>query len=134
MGFLDIFKKNKPKLNEDQLKIDKMWNLWTEGKAQSPYAELMTYQSEIGNGGHSQYFFNVENVGDLQKELAVLERILPVKFSENLQRAYKAYLALEENEDDEAAEATLEYCDNIFYENESEINALLEEYAAKIKL
>ena len=30
-----------------------------EGKAESPYAELMTYQGDINNGGHSQYFSNV---------------------------------------------------------------------------
>ena len=35
---------------------------------------------------------------------------------------------------DEEAEETLEHCDDVFYENEVEINRLLEEYACKIEL
>ncbi len=110
-----------------------MWDLWTEEKAESPYSELMTYQSEINNGGHSQYFTNVENTSDLQKEMSALETILSEKLKENLNKAYKAYLILEET-DDETAEETLEQCDDVFYENEEEINHTLEEYASKINL
>lgn len=53
VGVLDLFRKNK---NDEQTKWDKMWELWAEEQAESPYAELMTYQSEIDNGGHDQYF------------------------------------------------------------------------------
>ena len=134
MGLFDIFKKKKNALTEEQLKWNKMWELWTEGKAVSPYAELMTYQSEINNGGHSQYFTNVENTGDLSKEMSVLEQILSKKLRDNLNKAYKAYLTLEEKDEDEEAEAALEQCDDVFYENEEEINRLLEEYAGKIEL
>ena len=133
MSFFNIFKK-KPQLTEDQLKWNKMWELWTEEKADSPFAELMTYQSEINNGGHDQYFTNVENVGDLQKEMSALEKILSAKLKNNLNKAYKAYLILEEKEDDEKAEEILEKCDDVFYENEQEINHSLEEYASKIEL
>ena len=52
----------------------------------------------------------------------------------NLNKAYKAYLILEKKEEDEEAEETLEQCDDVFYENEEEINRLLEEYACKIEL
>ncbi len=121
-------------LNKEQLQWNKMWDLWTEEKAESPYAELMTYQSEINNGGHDQYFLNVENIGNLEKEMSVLEQILSAKLKENLRKAYQAYLVLEENEDDEDAEEMLEQCDDIFYENEDEINHALEEYASKIEL
>lgn len=134
MGLFDIFKKKKNALTEEQLKWNKMWELWTEEKAVSPYAELMTYQSEINNGGHSQYFTNVENTGDLSKEMSVLEQILSKKLRDNLNKAYKAYLTLEEKDEDEEAEAALEQCDDVFYENEEEINRLLEEYAGKIEL
>ena len=64
MGLFDIFKKKKAKLTEEQLKWNKMWDLWAEEKAQSPYAQLMTYQSEINNGGHDQYFTNIDNIGN----------------------------------------------------------------------
>lgn len=134
MGLFDFFKKKKVELTEEQNKWNKMWALWTEEQADSPYAELMTYQSEINNGGHCQYFFNVENTGNLQKEMSILETILSAKFKNNLQKAYQAYLVLEEKEDDEKAEEVLEQCDDVFYENEEELNHILEMYASTIEL
>lgn len=134
MGLFNIFKKKKVVLTEEQLKWNKIWDLWAEGKAESPYAELMTYQSEINNGGHGQYFFNVENNGDLNEEMTILKTILSEELVDNLHKAYKAHLILEENEDDEKAEEIIEDCDNVFYENEEEINSKLEAYADKIQL
>lgn len=126
--FAKLFKKE-VQLSEEELKWNKMWELWAEAKADSPFAELMTYQSEINNGGHDQYFTNVENTGDLIKEMSALEQILSAKLKGNLNKAYKAYLASEEK-----SEEILEQCDNVFYENEEEINGVLEEYASKIEL
>ena len=134
MGLFDFLKKKKVELTEEQQKWNKMWDLWVEGKVDSPYAEMMTYQSEINNGGHDQYFVNVENTGDLQKEMSALEKILSPKLNNNLQKAYEAYLVLEENEEDEKAEGVLEQCDDVFYENEEEINRLLKEYATRIEI
>lgn len=134
MGLFDAFKKKKVELTEKQQKWNKMWELWAEGKAISPYAELMTYQGEINNGGHYQYFWNVENTNDLQKEMSILVNILPKKIISNLQKAYEAYVVLEEKEEDEKVEEILEQCDEFFYENEEEINRLLEEYAIKMEL
>lgn len=134
MGLFDIFKKKKVELTQKQLKWNIMWELWTEEKAVSPYAELMTYQSEINNGGHDQYFTNVDNTGDLKKEMSALKQILSTQLKDNLDKAYQAYLVLEENEADEEAEETLGQCDDVFYENEEEINRALEEYASQIEL
>ena len=134
MGLFDLFKKKKVKLTEDQLKRNKMWALWTEGEVESPYAELMTYQGEINNGGHSQYFCNIKNNDDLSKEMSILENILSDKLIDNLHKAYKAYLIVEENEYDEKAEEIIEQCDDTFYENEEEINNKLQKYADKIQL
>ena len=131
MGLLGFLKKKKVMLTEEQCKWNKMWDLWSEEKVDSPYGQLMTYQSEINNGGHDQYFTNVENTSDLQKEISVLETILPVKHRSNFQTAHKAYMALEE---DERAAETLEQCDNVFWENEDELNRILESYAATIVL
>ena len=133
MGLFDIFKKKKVELTKEQLKWNKMWELWTEEKTKSPYTELMTYQSEINNGGHSQYFCNVDNVSDLKKEMSALEEILTPLLRENLQKAYKADLILEEKED-EKAEEILEQCDDVFYENEEQINHILQEYANKLEI
>ena len=133
MGLFDIFKKKKVELTEAQLKWNKMWELWTEEKTKSPYNELMTYQSEINNGGHSQYFYNVDNVSDLKKEMSALEEILTPLLRENLQKAYKADLILEEKEDEEAEEI-LDQCDDVFYENEEQINRILQEYANTLEI
>ena len=134
MGLIDLFKKGKTELSDERRKWNKMWELWTENRAETPYAELMTYQSEINNGGHDQYFFNVENTGDLQKEMEALETVLSPKMHRNLQDAYNAYQIWADSVTDEKAEATLEQCDNIFYKNEEEINCILKEYAASMEL
>lgn len=134
MGLFDLFKTKKAELTEAQRKWNKMWELWVEGQADSPFAELMTYQSEINNGGHDQYFTNVENTGNLQKEMMVLETVLPSMLKENLKNAYEAYLILEGKREDARAEETLEQCDDVFYENEAELNHILKEYADKVKL
>ena len=134
MGLFDIFKRKKADLTVEQLKWNKMWYLWTEEEADSHYAELMTYQSEVNNGGHGQYFCNVENIGDLKKEMSVLSSVLSDKLVENLIRAYEAHLILDNNEDDEKAEEVLENCDSVFFENEEEINCKLEAYANTIQL
>lgn len=133
MGLFDVFKKKRSPLTPEE-KLDALWERWEKGKAKSPCAELMTYQSEINNGGHDQYFFNVSNTGNLKKELSLLEQVLPETHKANLKRAYEFFLILEENEDDEAATAALEQCDDVFYEHEQEINRLLEECAAKTDL
>jgi len=111
-----------------------MWDLWTEEEIASPYAELMTYQSEVNNGGHGQYFTNVENTSDLAKEMSALEKILPAQLKANLRDAYRACLILEEKEDDPQAEEALERCDNVFWEQEEEINRILEEHASRLEL
>ena len=54
MGLFDLFRKSKAELSDEQEKWNKMWNLWEENRADTPYAELMTYQSELNNGGHDQ--------------------------------------------------------------------------------
>jgi len=70
----------------------------------------------------------------MEKELSALYEILPEKLKENLQKAYKAYLQSEEREDDDKIIEILENCDNVFWENESEINEILEKYAGNITL
>ena len=133
MGLFDFFKKKNTELTEEQVKWNKMWELWTQGEAESPYAELMTYQGEINNGGHYQYFTNIENTGNISKEISALETILPEKLKKILPKAYEAYLTLEEKEN-EKSEEIIAQSDIIFFENEKEINHILEEYAVKIEL
>ena len=134
MGVFSFFKKSKVKLTDEQKKWNKMWDLWVEDRTDSPYSELMTYQSEINKGGHDQYFFNIENSGNLQKEMAVLKTVLPAKLRDNLQNAYDAYLKLTNEESDEQAGTILSQYDDEFYKVEEDINRILREYASQIEL
>lgn len=138
MGFFDLFKKKKKTvLTEEQLKMNKLSDLLMEGKLESPYKEIMEYQGEVDNGGHDQYFFNIENTGDLKKHMETLYTILPEKLLENLKSAHRAYLVTEVNDEGEeydAAVEVMEGCDDVFYENEAEINSILEERASRIEL
>ena len=120
--------KKKRSLSEDSRKWNKMWELWAVGKMESPYGELMTYYSEVCNGGHGQYFENVRNNGDLQKEMAELDKILPPEFRENLKKAYEA------STDDDSTDGMMERCDAMFFENEALINQIMAACAAQIKL
>lgn len=136
----DLFRRRKEKsveevpLTEEEKKWNRMWDLWAEGEIESPYNELMTYQSEVNNGGHDQYFVNTSGNADIEKELSALYEILPENLKDNLQKAYKAYLQTEANEDDEEATEILESCDGIFWDYESEITEILEKYAEKTEL
>ena len=134
MGAFSFFMRNKVELSDEQKKWNKMWDLWVEGRADSPYAELMTYQSEVSNGGHDQYFFNIGNTGNLQKEMTTLETVLPPKLQRNLRDAYNAYLMLANEKSEKKAETILEQCDNEFYKDEEDINRILREYASQIEL
>ena len=64
----------------------------------------------------------------------ILNRKNISEFVDNLHKAYKAYLILEENEEDEKSEEVIEQCDDVFFANEEEINSKLEVYANKIQL
>ncbi len=132
----NLFKrKNKnTALSEAETRWNKMWDLWAEGEIASPYNELMTYQSEVNNGGHSQYFVNTENTSKLSDEMAALAEILPDKLYENLKAAYQAHLLLEKDETDEKAEEIMKKCDDVFYEREKEINIILEEFCKTVVL
>lgn len=135
--FLNIFKRKKcnpvpQKFTEEELKWNRMWELWTNGEIETPYNELMTYQSEIHNGGHSQYFTLLDDNSDTETEISLLCSILPDILNENVRKAYRAYLILEENETDEVAESIIKRCDETFFENEQMITDILEAYAEKL--
>lgn len=134
MSIFDLFKpKPKLTLSYEEQQWNMMWDLWCEGRAASPYQELMTYQSEVNNGGHSQYFFNTANNGDLKAEVAVLLPILPPPHAENLRKGYEAFAAMADIADDDCDDL-LDECDDVFYANEAAINDLLRAYADTIVL
>ena len=124
MGLFGLGKKKQPQLTEEQQRWNALWERWVNGEVPSPLAEVMTYQSEVNNGGHDQFFFNVSNTGDLSATLAALFGALPERHTANLRRAWKAYQALERGEDAQA-ETVLAACDAVFCEHEGELNELI---------
>ena len=127
MGLFDIFKKKKAALTTDQ-KLDKMWDLWAINKLDLPCAKLMKYESEVNNGGHSQYFYNVANCGDLAVEVEAVLSMLPEPLRENLARGYAAF-SEQDNISDDVNDELFEECDDVFYEHEQLIIDIIYETA-----
>ena len=126
-------KKNKEqKISEAEQKFNKMWDLWAKGEVPSPYADLMTYQSEVNNGGHAQFFDNVSSTGHLRAVMNALKPMLPMEIRLPLVEAYNARRI--NGDDAEENEAFYEHADEAFFENEDIINRILEKYSEQIKL
>lgn len=119
--------------NEKERKWNLMWDMWVRGEAASPYAELMNYESEVNNGGHSQYFFNTANCGDLKAEVEMILPVLPEALRENLRKGYEAFAAQEDICDD-VNDELFEECDDFFYENEQPLLEVLQRYADSISV
>lgn len=115
MSIFDLFKRKKETLTTEE-KLDRMWELWEIGDLKDPCAKLMTYESEVDNGGHSQYFYNIANCGDLAAEVQAVLSMLPEPLRENLNRGYTAFAAQEDICDDDNEEL-FEECDDVFYEH-----------------
>lgn len=114
-------------------KQERMWELWAKGQAAPPYQQLMTYQAEVNNGGHAQFFFNTDNTETLDTTIKELLRVLPATLSQNLQTASQAYRQYRDM-DEEHMDEILSDCDHVFYANGAEINTLLNEYADTMRI
>ena len=132
MGFLNWFKKKKKQEPIEYVQWNKMWDLWAKGEIPSPFAELMEYDSQVNNGGHAQFFDNVSESADLSAVLSALYAILNEVLKNNLQKAERAYLELDEFCDE--LEQIFDECDDVFYANESGIEKALKEYAKTIEV
>jgi hypothetical protein len=53
---------------------------------------------------------------------------------ENIEKAYNAFLAYDENDENDTISEIMDECDDVFYANESEIERILQEYADTIEL
>lgn len=124
---------NRRQITKEEHKWNLMWDMWAQGDAASPYSELMEYESEVNNGGHSQYFFNVANCGDLNADIEKILTVLPEPLNKNLKRAYDAFSG-QENICDDENEELFEECDEFFYENEKLLMDILKVYADSLSL
>lgn len=125
MGILDIFRRK-----STFKKLDRMWELWEQGRLELPCAMLMTYESEVNNGGHSQYFYNLAGSGRLEEAEALLS-ILPQPLLQNLNRAYIAFVSQEDIGSD-VNEALFAQCDEVFLEHEQILIDMLYEAAKEL--
>lgn len=119
--------------NDAERKWNLMWDMWIDNEVESPYAELMEYDSEVNNGGHSQYFFNVANCADLKAAVEKILPLLPNPLRDNLKRGYDAFAAQADICDDENDEL-FEECDDVFYANEQLLLDVLKVYADSLEL
>jgi hypothetical protein len=132
VGLLDVLKKKKTTLTPDE-KLDRMWAMWANNELKLPCAKLMTYESEVNNGGHSQYFFNIANYGNLAAEVEAVLPMLPEPLRENLSRGYVAFAAQKHISDDDN-DALFEECDDVFYDHEQLLIDILYEAAKSLTL
>ena len=128
MGIFDIFKKKKVEPLTAEERWNRIWELWEIGDLPSPLENLLTYESEVNNGGHSQYFFNVANCGDLAVEVEAVLSMLPEPLRENLARGYAAFSEQDDISDD-VNDELFEECDDVFYEHEQLIIDIIYEAA-----
>ena len=138
---LIVVNQNK-KLKTDNTYSEEKWNkmidLWVDFELKGPINDLLTYDAEINNGGHLQFFENKSD--NLDNMMVSLKEILPDDVYDNLKSAYDIYLKSNfsiENVDDyvdvASKDSFLEY-DTYYYKNDDKINKILKEYAATIKI
>lgn len=131
MSIFNIFRKKKKSANAD-VNLNQLWDRWIDGKVESPCAELMDYESEVNNGGHGQYFFNIANTADLAEHVEKVLSVLPEPLHSNLKTAYKAFAAQNDIADD-VNDHLFEECDRVFWANEHMVIDWLKAYADTLK-
>ena len=137
MGFLKKQFGKKGGDGEDQWNL--MWQMWENGEIDSPYNELLTYDSEMQEGGHLQFFLNRalrrENIFSV---MAALRETLPAGHADNLSQAYRQYCLLDIDPDDDGAvmqalgDDPLSPFDCYYAEHEEELLDVLEAFAATL--
>ena len=115
-------------VTDEARKWNLMMDLWTEEELPSPYQELITYDNEVNNGGHAQYFFNTDDCQDIKTEIETILPALPELLRENLMQGFKAFLALDDIIYDPENEV-FSQCDDVFYDNEDLLIEILKQYA-----
>ena len=117
----------------EDLKWNKMMDLWVDEKLESPYSELIEYSNGIEGEGHFCHFDNVGGNKDLKEYVDTLMTILPNPLKDNVKRAYEAYIVNPDDISDEDND-TLDSCDDVYYENESLVNEILVKRASEIEV
>ena len=110
-----------------------MWERWENGELPSPYAEMLTYDRDVREGGHLQFFINAELRGaNFFALMRALKQALPACHARNAAEAYRQYCALAIDIADDAAivqaldDAPLSAFDDFYDAHEEEMIDALE--------
>lgn len=129
---MGLFNK-KPKLTDEQKKMEELWELWRLEELPEPYNTIATYYKEIKKGGHTRFFINIAYCGEVSKAVEKIGSVIPQVHKENLNTAYSHYIVLVNEENEETENKILE-CDKFFDENENLIIDILQEYADTLEV
>jgi hypothetical protein len=149
-GTIDPPNQNKNKKAKTPKKKNRKGTLPTFEPATAKYEELnekqrvaylsSLYDGEVNNGGHYQYFEN-QGIEHAQETINSLKIIGARKQSKILEKAYNQYLSHERNHPKTAEEFVAEErkgefskLDDAFYDVETEIQELVDEYLEKNNL
>lgn len=119
-------------------KWNKMIDLWVDGELDNPIKDVLTYDAEVNNGGHLQFFENCND--ELEEMMFSLKESLPRDVYDNLKQAYDIYKSMDtniENVDeyvDVALQGDLDKYDHFYYENYDKVKGILKEYASTIEI
>lgn len=119
-------------------KWNKMIDLWVDYELDHPIKDVLTYDAEINNGGHLQFFENCND--ELDEMMISLKENLPEDIYINLKKAYDVYTSSDiniENVDDyvgEALEDRFGEYDSYYYNNNDKVNEVLRNYASTLEL
>ena len=118
---------------ELELNWNKMWVLWMNKKMESPYQEILSYETDVRNGSHLEYFNWIKDNENFEKTIDIVSKNLKGTVLETIfNQAYDAYQKIEKSKDE--AEQILSLCDKAFANEEDAIEKYLETIASKIDL
>lgn len=101
--------------------VDALWACWANGEVPTPQKYLLDYEGGINGEGHHCFLDNNESeLCDLDHALSLL---LPADLYASFSKALTAY----RTQDDPTEECAI--ADRYFYENESRLMDVIEDYA-----
>ena len=75
----------------------RMWDAWKNNKLKEPIEQLCSYDTMMHLHGHYEYFESFENDEELEREFNIVYCNLPTVFADNLEEAYRIYMANRDN-------------------------------------
>lgn len=116
------------KLSENEMKWNKLWDLYSNSTWNNPIFYLCDYDSGINGEGHFCFFDNKGN--EMKTYVEELKKVLPENLFDNFNKAYQIWL----RGNDEQTEKHCEVADDFFYQNENTIIEILQQFANTLEI